>query len=139
MTELNDINFKNQALIDLNPELSKLFDKAARKRSTRGNIIHLGPDGEKYDSGIEAVHAGNFMAAVRSGEYLFYIHGMPVPLLGNQVIILDHVLINKRFEVEVYDSKPFDKRTGKFRCEDDFIVKKKVFEDLYKKEIKLIG
>ena len=139
MTELSDINFNNPEILDRNPELNKLANPKARKASTRHNIIHFGPDGEKYDSGIEAVHAGKFMAAVRSGEYLFYIHGMPVPLPGNQVIIIDHVLINKQFQTECYDSKPLDKRTGKFRCEDDFIVKKKVFEDLYKKEIKLIG
>jgi hypothetical protein len=138
MTDINDIHADNPELLNLNPELAKLVDPKKRKISTRRNVMHFGPDGERYDSGLEAKHAQEFTLAVRSGEYVAYFHSLPVPLPGNQVLIIDHVLINKQFQLEVYDSKPYDEKTQRFRCEDDFIVKKKVFEDIYKKEIKLI-
>ncbi|MDD5700630.1 MAG: hypothetical protein PHU23_01155 [Dehalococcoidales bacterium] len=133
-----DINFDNPDLRKLNPELGTLLGGKPIKKQKYNNTRVTDPDGEKYDSGKEAEDARNFSLAVRAGEYLFYKHHFTVPLKGGVKFIIDHMLVNNQMQLEFFDSKPYDDRKQKFICEDDFVVKKKTFEDMYGFKLTLI-
>jgi hypothetical protein len=140
MTDFADINTKNDDLVKRNPELAAYLGQGirAKKPSKWHNIKENDPDGEVYDSGREASDAAKFKALVRSGEYLLYVHHMVVPLPGGVKIELDHFLLNRKLQPEVFDTKLFDEKTGKFICTPDWNNKRKQFEDLYGIKIKLI-
>ena len=138
MTELADINFKNEDILKRNPELLQFVGSRPKKPSKWHNIKHMDPDGEVYGSGREAEHARIFVKAVQSGEYIAYLHHLWVTLPGGIRIELDHVLINNKFQIEVFDSKLYDEHDQKFICTDKWRVKQKLFEGTYGIKIQLI-
>jgi hypothetical protein len=108
------------------------------KPSKFRNIRTKDPDGETYDSGKEAEDARKFFQAVMAGEYLLYKHHLGVKLPSGNRMVLDHVLINKWMQLEVYDSKAFDKKTGKYLMTDDWRNKANEFKRAFNIEIKSI-
>ena len=137
MTDVSDIHTENEDLLVRNPELATYLGKGAgpAKVNKFRNIKVKDPDGETYDSGKEAKDARDFTLAVRAGEYLLYKHHLVVPLPGGIQIELDHFLLNKKFQPEVFDTKSEDGKATKTR---DWINKKKLFEDTYHICIKII-
>lgn len=140
MTGTNDIDTKNEELLALNPELGEFLGSGSsgRKPSKWHNIKQMDPSGETYGSGREADDALMFTKAVQSGEYLGYLHHFWVPLPGGIRMELDHVLINKQMQLEVFETKLFDKDTGKHICTRDWRNKQKIFEATYHIKIQLI-
>lgn len=107
-----------------------------KKPSKMRNIVQE-IDGERYGSKKEAKDAQNFSLAVRQGEYYLYIHHFIVKLPGSIKMELDHLLINNKLEIEVYETKALDKK-GKFRMTRDWRNKQKLFEATYGIKIKII-
>ncbi len=129
--ELSNVSDEVKAL---NPDM---FPPVEKKPSKYRNVpVKL--DGMSFDSGKEAVDAGKFALGVRAGEWIAYLHHVRVKLPGNILMELDHVLINKQFEVEVYETKAFDKKTGKPIMTQDWKLKAKLFEATYEKKIQII-
>lgn len=122
MTDMADINIKNEELLERNPGLAELL-KVAKK--TKYNNTRYVIDGEVYDSGREAEHAGKFRAAVSAGVYLIYIHHFVVTLPGNIRMELDHFLVTDGLKIEVWDTKASD---GKATVTREWINKRKLFE-----------
>jgi hypothetical protein len=127
----------NPDLLKKNPELAGMLHagEMPAKVSKFRNIRTKDPDGETYDSGREAADAVKFAQAVLAGEYLLYKHHLVVPLPGGIKIELDHFLINKKLQPEVFDTKSSDGKATKTR---DWINKKKLFESTYGIPIQII-
>lgn len=141
MTEISNINLQNDDLLKRNPELANMLgptSSAGKKRSKHLNVIVKDPGGEVYDSGKEAADAANLALAVRSGEYLAYIHHLVVKLPSGNKLELDHVLINNMLQVEVFDSKAFDEKTQKYLSTPEWKAKAKEFKAKFGFEIKRI-
>ena len=69
---IEDIHTENSTLMALNPGLAASLGKVNTKRPSKfKNVIHLDPDGEKYDSGIEADHAKKFSQGVMAGNIYY--------------------------------------------------------------------
>ncbi|MDD5511385.1 MAG: hypothetical protein PHI12_11350 [Dehalococcoidales bacterium] len=139
MTELADIDLKNPDLLARNPVLQQLVGPpAAGKGSKWHNKPATDLSGETYGSGREAEDARKFVQAVMAGEYLAYHHHLKVKLPGGVIMELDHVLINNKLQVEVFDTKLFDEKKQKFICTDKWRTKQRVFEDVFGIKIQLI-
>jgi hypothetical protein len=133
------LHLDNEDFLKLNPELAPLVKgTSSSKGNTRKNRIIKSLDGQNYGSGKEAEDALKFTQAVMAGEYFYYIHDMLITLPSGNKMRLDHVLINKKMQVEVYDTKAYDIIRQKFRCEDDWEVKAREFKTVYGFAIKLI-
>jgi hypothetical protein len=135
MTDVQDIHTDNEELLRLNPELAGSLGPRPKK-SKYLNVRNTDPDGETYDSGIEADHARKFSLAVHAGEYLFYMHHVVFPLPGGIKIEIDHFLgkidkVNYKIVHECYDSKALDKQTGRHRFTPEWRNKQKLFEETY--------
>jgi hypothetical protein len=140
MTDFEDIHTDNDQLLALNPALAAIVSPA--KSAGKGSKWHNKPakslEGETFDSGKEADDALKFTQAVQAGFYRAYLHHVVVELPGGVKMELDHLVLNKKLQVEVYDSKLLDKATGKFICTPEWRNKKKQFEEIYGLKITLI-
>jgi len=127
MVELADLNL-SEDVRNLNPQFKEQKPKKPSKyRNVRQTI-----NGMTFDSKKEAEDAQNFMTAVWAGEYISYQHHVIFPLPGGINYEADHTLINKKLEVEVYDTKTLGTVTKEFK------LKAKLFREVYGRDIKLI-
>jgi hypothetical protein len=111
--------------------------KSTTPRNKYGNKPTLA-DGHLYDSGKQAADATKFKAAVRNGNFAAYFPDVRFNLPGGIVIEVDHVVINRDLTVYLYDTKAWDKKTGKFRITRDSRNKMKLFRATFGKEIEII-
>jgi hypothetical protein len=140
MTDMLDVSRwakNNPDLIKRNPELNSLLHSGEMPAgvSKYRNVRTKDPDGEVYDSGKEAADAVKFAQAVKAGEYVLYAHHVRVTLPSGNKLELDHVLINNQFQVEVYDTKALDYKTGKYISTPDWKNKAKEFKAAFGIEI----
>jgi hypothetical protein len=141
ITDVGEWIKDHKHLVPINPELAKIAGAGAVtsvKPSKHRNIRTKDLDGETYDSGIEAADAANFVRAVNGGQYLLYKHHLTVKLPGGIRMQLDHFLINNKLQIEVYDSKAWDEKTGSYLITPDWRNKQKLFQETYGIEIKII-
>jgi hypothetical protein len=115
----------------LNPEVFQV-EEEPKKRSKYYNVRQKAA-GMHFDSGKEAEDAQKFLMGVAAGEYIAYLHHVVVSLPGDIKMELDHLVINNRLEVEVFDSKG-----GKATLTRDWKNKAKLFRATYGKEIQII-
>ncbi len=127
-----DLSKVSPDLKELNPDIFR-WQKDMPKKQSKYHNVRQTLDGMSFDSGKEAVDAQNFMLAVRAGEYIAYLHHVRFSLAGGIVYEADHVLINNDLTVDVFDSKGSNAVITK-----EYRLKRKLFRDRYKKEIREI-
>lgn len=138
LTDVANWAKNNPELIKLNPELASMVGNTSINLSKHRNIRVTDPDGEKYDSGQEAADASRFVAGVRSGEFLMYKHHVPVSLPGGIRMVIDHIVVTKSFQVELYDTKAWDEKTQRYLVTPDWRNKQKLFQDTFGIKIGII-
>ncbi len=128
---------KNNPELLENPEISQLLGEGPKVLKYRNKPTRE-LDGELYDSGKEAEDARKFVYGVMAGEYILYKHHVTVKLPSGSRLELDHLLVDNQFKVRVFDTKPFDVKSQKFRCTPEWKVKAREFEQHYGIKIELI-
>ena len=87
-------------------------------------------DGIRFDSQIESKYYGQLKIRQASGEFLFFLRQVPLHLPGGVKYVVDFVEFLSNDTVVFVDVKGFETK--------DFIMKKKMVEDIYPIEIKIV-
>lgn len=101
------------------------FQKKTKYNSKRVNV-----DGMTFDSKLEAKYYGTLKLLKKSGELIFFLRQVPFDLPGNVKYRVDFVEFWKDGTIKFVDVKGYKTK--------DFIMKKKMVEDLYPITIEVV-